>query len=69
VHLKGVNSMAMSGLSLKNTLVGTGWDISLVPCINGPEQLLAESHNYCKLSNGRVYLESQMCRECYKVLV
>jgi len=36
VHLKGVSSMAMSGLSYKNTLVGTGWDISLVLCINGP---------------------------------
>jgi len=34
VHLKGTNSMAVSGPSFGNILVGTGWTNSLVLCIN-----------------------------------
>ena len=32
VHLKGANSVAVSGLSFTNTLVGTGWAVSLLVC-------------------------------------
>ena len=35
VHLKGANSMAVSGLSFRNTLVGSGWAISVLQCTNG----------------------------------
>jgi len=34
VHPKGANSMAVSGFKFRNTLVGTGWVISLVLCRN-----------------------------------
>ena len=34
VHPRGTNSAAMSGLSFRNTLVGTGWTISLILCTN-----------------------------------
>ena len=67
VHLKGANSMAVSGLSFKNTLIGTRLAASLLLCTNrlrkqssqGPqfleafseEQLLAKSFDYCKRVN------------------
>jgi len=35
VHPNGVNSMAASGLSCGKLLVGTGWAISLLLCMNG----------------------------------
>ena len=35
VHLKGADSMAVSGLSFRNTLVGSGWAISVLLCPNG----------------------------------
>ena len=33
VHLKGANNMAMSGLSFRKPLVGTGWFVSLLLCM------------------------------------
>jgi len=38
MHPKGENSMAMSGPSFRNTLVGTGWAISLILCIGDPRK-------------------------------
>ena len=38
MHSKGENSMAMSGPSFRNTLVGTGWAISLILCIGDPRK-------------------------------
>jgi len=35
VHLKGANSIAMSGLTFRNNLVGTGRAISVLSGING----------------------------------
>ena len=35
VNLKVANSMDVSGLSFEKTLVGTGWAISVLLCING----------------------------------
>jgi len=35
VHLKGAKSMAASGLGCRKPLVGTGWAISLLLCMNG----------------------------------
>jgi len=35
VHPKGANSMAVSWLNFKETLVGTGWAIALLLCTNG----------------------------------
>ena len=34
VHLKGANSMAASGIDCRKALVGTGWAISLLLCMN-----------------------------------
>ena len=34
MHPKGANSMAASGLGCRKALVGTGWAISLLPCLN-----------------------------------
>ena len=34
VHPKGANSMAASGLGCRKALVGTGWAISLLLCMN-----------------------------------
>ena len=41
VHPKGANSMAASGLNFRNTLVGTGWAISLDICTNGLRKQLS----------------------------
>ena len=38
MHPKGVNSMAASGLSFEQPLVGAGWAISRVLSINGPRK-------------------------------
>jgi len=38
VHPKGTNSMAVSGFSFGNTLVGAGWAISVL-CTNGLRNL------------------------------
>ena len=35
VHPKAANSMAVSGLSFENTLVGTGWAVSVLFFTNG----------------------------------
>jgi len=32
--VSGANSMVISGLSFRNTLVGTGWASSLLLCMN-----------------------------------
>ena len=32
MHLKGVNSMEVSGLSFSKALVGTGWAVSILLC-------------------------------------
>ena len=32
---KGVDNMAVSGLSFRNTLVGSGWATAVLLCING----------------------------------
>jgi len=45
VHLKGANSMAMSGLSVRKSLVGSGKPFSLVSCTNG---LRKQSSQPCK---------------------
>ena len=35
MHLKGADSMAISGLSFRNTLVGSGWATAILLCTNG----------------------------------
>jgi len=35
VHLKGADSMAVSGLRFRNTLVGSGWATVVLLCTNG----------------------------------
>jgi len=35
VHLKGVDSMVISGFKFGNTLVGIGWAVSVLLCTNG----------------------------------
>jgi len=35
VHLKGADSMAISGLSFRNALVGSGWVTAVLLCVNG----------------------------------
>jgi len=35
VHLKGADSMAISGLSFRNNLVGSGWATAVLLCMNG----------------------------------
>ena len=35
MHPKAANSMAVSGLSFENTLVGTGWAVSVLFFTNG----------------------------------
>ena len=78
VHPKVTNSMAVSGLSFGNTLVGTGWAISVLLCTKGIRNqsshlvgppftglnkwLPAKSHDYCKLVKGWVWFELQTCR-------
>jgi len=60
VHLKGADSMAIFGLRFGNTLVGSGWAkfCSVHKCaeetvfILHGTQLPAQSHDYCKLTNG-----------------
>ena len=39
MHPKGANANAMSVLSFRNTLVGTGWAICLVFCTNELKKL------------------------------
>jgi len=34
VHLKGADSMAVSGLSLRNISVGSGWATAVLLCMN-----------------------------------
>ena len=78
VYPKVTNSMAVSGLSFGNTLVGTGWAISVLLCTKGIRNqsshlvgppftglnkwLPAKSHDYCKLVKGWVWFELQTCR-------
>jgi len=35
MHPKGTNSMAVSGFSFGNTLIGSGWATSVLLCTNG----------------------------------
>ena len=34
MHLKGADSMAVSGLSFRNALVGSGWATAVLLCMN-----------------------------------
>ena len=38
MHPKVTDSMAISGLSLKITMVGSGWAIVVLLCVNGLRQ-------------------------------
>jgi len=40
---KAAKNMALSGLSFRNTLVGTGWAILLVLCTNGLKKLVCRA--------------------------
>ena len=35
MHLKGADSMAVSGLRFRHTLVGSGWATAVLLCMNG----------------------------------
>jgi len=35
VHLKGADSMVVSGLCFRNILVGSGWATAVLLCMNG----------------------------------
>ena len=62
--------MAISELSFRNALVGSGWhstyfrQVSLSSSLG--KQLQAECHDYYKLVNGWVWFELQMCRRWQK---
>ena len=68
VHLKGANSVAVSGLSFTNTLVGTGWAVSLLvlsPCmapISGSE---ASNHTYPSINQLAIVMALKVAVELW----
>jgi len=44
VHLKGADSMAVSGLNFRNALVGSGWATAVLLCTNRLRKVLCTLH-------------------------
>ena len=57
MHPKGANSMAVSGLTFRNTMVGVGWANSVLLCTNSP-RLIAPPFPGEKLLNKQLMAKS-----------
>jgi len=53
MHPNGVDSMAISGLTFRNTLVGAGWATSILLCMKA-----VFSHFMAPISGGEVFSQS-----------
>jgi len=57
VHPKGADKMAISGLSFRNTLVGSRWATAVLLCTNGLKKL--SSHlAWCLFPAGKLFSKS-----------
>ena len=57
VYPKGADSMAISGLSFRNTLVGSRWAIAVLLCTNGSRKQLSRLAQ-CPFPVGKLFSES-----------
>jgi len=72
VHLKGVDSMAVSGLCFSNALVGSGWAIVILLCTDGLRKTSSHPAR-CPFLAGKSYPSLGKwllaeCRDYYKLV-